>query len=214
MELAVPVTPRQIRRRYSELALRWHPDRNRSAQAHEQMTALNRAIELLSGIEARILSGKNGTSSSGDGSMAVNYHDGQFTMPSEFDEGLTDWIYAAEFAAHSNRVYLGGYSGRVAMLDADGEARQVYNVGLPPRRIIDTGGFLYILTDPALYVLRDGSFQRIIDLLDGGELVMAQTGFGLLETKRLRGLIRRASCSPPFSPPTPFGASISLATGW
>jgi hypothetical protein len=52
MELAVPVTPRQIRRRYSELALRWHPDRNRSAQAHEQMTALNRAIELLSGIDA------------------------------------------------------------------------------------------------------------------------------------------------------------------
>jgi hypothetical protein len=33
MELAVPVTPLQIRRRYSELALRWHPDRNRSEVA-------------------------------------------------------------------------------------------------------------------------------------------------------------------------------------
>jgi hypothetical protein len=150
------------------------------------MTALNRAIELLSTVDARILSGQNGASS-GDRGMAVNYHDGQFIMPSEFDEGLTtDWIYAADFAAHSNRVYVGSYSGRVAMLDPDGRACQAYNVGLPPRRIIDTGAFLYILTDPALYALRDGSFERMIDLFDGDELVMAQNGFGLLETKRLR----------------------------
>jgi hypothetical protein len=150
------------------------------------MTALNRAIELLSSVDARILSGQNGASSGGDGGIAFRL-DGQFTMPSEFDEGLTtDWIYAAEFVAHSNRVYLGSYCGRVVMLDPDGRACQVYNVGLPPRRIIDTGAFLYILTDPALYVLRDGSFEKIIDLHDGGELVMAQNGFGLLESKRLR----------------------------
>jgi hypothetical protein len=55
-----------------------------------------------------------------------------------------------------------------------------------PRRIIDTGEVLYILTHPALYVLRDGSLENMIDLLDGGELVMAPNGFGVLETKRLR----------------------------
>jgi DnaJ-class molecular chaperone len=92
MELAVPVTRLQIRKRYSELALRWHPDRNRSAQAHEQMTALNRAIELLTRIDAKILASENGASSGRDGGIAFR-HDGQFIMPSEFDEGLTtDWI--------------------------------------------------------------------------------------------------------------------------
>jgi hypothetical protein len=65
LELALPVTPLQIRRRYRELALRWHPDRNRTAPAHEQMTALNSAIELLSAVDERILSGEGGASSPG-----------------------------------------------------------------------------------------------------------------------------------------------------
>jgi hypothetical protein len=82
-------------------------------------------------------------------------------------------IYAADFAAHSNAVYLGSHSGRVVMIDPEGEARQVYNVGIPPDRIIDSGEFLYIPTHPALYVLRDDSLEKMIDLLDGGELVMA-----------------------------------------
>ena len=104
-----------------------------------------------------------------------------------FDERFdADWIYAADFAGCSNAVYLGSYSGRLAMIDAEGEARQVYDVGVPPERIIDTGEFLYILTQHALYVLRHGSLEAIVDLLDGGRLVMAGNGFGMLETKRLR----------------------------
>ena len=47
LELSMPVTPQQIRRRYRELAMRWHPDLNGSAQAHEQMIALNSAVDLL-----------------------------------------------------------------------------------------------------------------------------------------------------------------------
>ena len=104
-----------------------------------------------------------------------------------FDERFdADWIYAADFAGCSNAVYLGSYSGRLAMIDAEGEARQVYDVGVPPERIIDTGEFFYILTQHALYVLRHGSLETIVDLLDGGRLVMAGNGFGMLETKRLR----------------------------
>jgi hypothetical protein len=37
LELAPPVTPAQIKTRYREFAMRWHPDRNHSALAHEQM---------------------------------------------------------------------------------------------------------------------------------------------------------------------------------
>ncbi len=97
-----------------------------------------------------------------------------------------DWIYAADFEAYSNAVYLGSYSGRVVRIDAEGDARQVYDVGVPVDRIIEVGEFLYILTQNALYVLRDGSLEKVIELRDGGELVMAQNGFGVLKNKRLR----------------------------
>jgi DnaJ domain len=214
MELALPVTPLQVRRRYRELALRWHPDRNDNAQAHEQMTALNSAVELLSGIDERLLSGEGGATSSGDEGTEFNCRGADLTMTLGFDERLdADWIYAADFAAHSNAVYLGSYRGRVVMIDPEGEARRVYNVGITPRRIIDRGEFLYILTHPALYVLRDGSLENMIDLLDGGELVMAPNGFGVLETKRLRWFGHRANCSVPFFPLIPSGASISPARG-
>jgi len=179
LELSAPVTPQQIRRRYRELAMRWHPDLNCSSQAHEQMTALNSAVDLLSGIDTRILSGEQEASCLGD--QATDFM--SFGSDERFD---ADWIYAADFAAYSNAVYLGSYSGRVVMIDAEGEAHQVYDVGVPPQRIIDIGDFLYILTHHSLCVLRHGTLETTIDLLDGGRLVIAGNGFGVLETKRLR----------------------------
>jgi hypothetical protein len=156
LELRIPTTPREIHARYRELARRRHPDRNGGAEAHLQMTALNYAVELLRGVDPGILAGEDGTS-------------GGFSISFGFGAGFdADWIYAADFAADSNAVYLGGYSGQVVMLDSNGEARKVYHVGVPPRRIIDTGEFLYILTPIALYVLRHGSLATIIDLSDGG----------------------------------------------
>ena len=101
LELALPVTPLQIRRRYRELAMRWHPDRNGSAEAHEQMIALNSAVELLNSIDTRILSGEGGASYNGDQDTELNHGGAQFTMAFGFGEGLdADWIYAADFAAH------------------------------------------------------------------------------------------------------------------
>jgi hypothetical protein len=49
-----------------------------------------------------------------------------------------------------------------------------------------TGEFIHILTGTGLYVLRADSLHALIDTLDGGNLVIAKSGFGLLEKKRLR----------------------------
>ena len=36
------------------------------------------------------------------------------------------------------------------------------------------------------YVLRDDALHALVDTFDGGDLIVTQTGFGLIEKKRLR----------------------------
>lgn len=190
MDLTLPVTPADIKGRYRELAKQWHPDLNPGdAGALEKMKALTAAAEVLTGIDARDL---------------PRFTDGIFEQEltrEEFEAGgmsftmrissqrseihVSDWIYAAAFGAKSLSVYLAGYSGRVILVDEYGKAVRAYDVGSVPRRIIDTGEFLYLLTDTRLYVLRNDALHAIVDTLDRGELLVAQTGFGLLEPKRL-----------------------------
>ena len=97
-----------------------------------------------------------------------------------------DWIYAASFAGSSNGAYLAGYSGRVIEVNERGEGLRVYDIGAVPRQIIDTGTHLYLLTNTRLYVMRGDALHALIDTFDGGELLVAQSGFGLLEKKRMR----------------------------
>lgn len=97
-----------------------------------------------------------------------------------------DWIYATSFAGWSDAVFLASYTGRVVVVTKSGEPIRAYDIGAVPRRIVDTGDYLYILTDTRLYVLRDETLHPIIDTFDGGDLIMAHTGFGLLEKKRFR----------------------------
>ena len=98
----------------------------------------------------------------------------------------SDWIYAVGFAANSDAVYLAGYSGRVVLVDENGVGKRAYDMGSVPRRIVDTGDYLYLLTDTRLYVLHEDALHALVDTLDGGDMVVAQTGFGLLEKKRIR----------------------------
>ena len=63
---------------------------------------------------------------------------------------------------------------------------RAYDMGSVPRRIVDTGDYLYLLTDTRLYVLRDDALHALVDTFDGGDVIVAQTAFGLLEKKRLR----------------------------
>ena len=55
-----------------------------------------------------------------------------------------------------------------------------------PRRIVDTGNYIYLLTHTRLYVLHDDALHTLVDTFNGGDLVVTQTSFGLLEKKRLR----------------------------
>ena len=71
-------------------------------------------------------------------------------------------------------------------MDEYGEGVRAYDIGSVPRRIIDTGDYLYLLTDTRLYILRDNQLVALMDTYEAGDLVVAQTGFGLLEKKRIR----------------------------
>ena len=73
----------------------------------------------------------------------------------------SDWIYAAGFSARSDAVYLAGYSGRVVLVDENGMGSRAYDIGSVPSRIVDTGDYLYLLTDTRLYVLHDDALHAL-----------------------------------------------------
>jgi DnaJ domain len=189
MNLSLPLSPHQVKRRYRELAMQWHPDRNDGQlQAHAQMTALNSAAELLTGVDLGTVPRSSETTIVGDSEPPwLDVGGLKVRLSVNFGELLaSDWIYAASFAARSNSVYLASYSGRVVVVDENGEGLRVYDIGSVPQGIVDTGEYIYILTGTRLYVLRADSLHALIDTLDGGNLVIAKSGFGLLEKKRLR----------------------------
>lgn len=191
MNLALPLTPDQMKKRYRDLARQWHPDLNPSdPQAGEKMTALNAAAEVLTGINAATLPQFAGASFMREldrREIKVAGFGMTMTVGLVVSERFaSDWIYAAAFASGSNSVYLAGYSGRVVLVDDKGTGVRVYDIGAIPRRIIDTGRYLYLLTDTRLYVLRDEALHALIDVFDGGDLIVAETGFGILQKKSLR----------------------------
>lgn len=191
MGMSYPFTPEDIKNRYRQLAKEWHPDLNRgNSTATEQMKALNSAVQLLTGISENALPAYTGVQYAREmRSSDVEVGGVKLTMTASYVVGeihAADWIYAASFAGWSNTVFLAGYSGRVIAVNEFGEPVRAYDIGSVPRRIVDTGDYLYILTDTRLYVLRDETLHTIIDTYDGGDLIVAQTGFGLLEKKCFR----------------------------
>lgn len=189
MGLAMPFTPEDLKRRYRELAKRHHPDVNSNQpNAEATMRNINQAAETLTGVDTSALSSyalfARETSES-----TIDLPEVGFTVSIGMvgrEQDAADWIYAAAFAAGSDAVYLASYSGRVVLVDHNGKGRRLYDIGSVPRQIIDTGDYLYMLTDTRLYVLRDNALCALLDTFEAGSLVVAQTGFGLLQKKRLR----------------------------
>ena len=166
MDLSLPIDPEQVKRRYRELAKEWHPDLNPSDdQSLGKMKALNLAAEALTGIESQSLPGYTGATFIKD-SEHKEWEVGGLRVTMDMMVGerfASDWIYAASFAANSNSVYLAGYSGRVVEVDESGQGIRAYDIGSVPRRIIDTGDYLYLLTDTRLYL----DFAHFVQVIDG-----------------------------------------------
>lgn len=186
LDLRMPVTQKAIKRKYRELALKWHPDRNKNAK--EKMQKINNAFSALTGIDPNSLEIRE--------KMVFDYRKrpdytldiGGMTLSVTMMTGNpNDWIYASGFADDQVHVYLGTYAGKIVKVDSEGTPLLVYDVSNTPRWIIDTGDYLYIQTDTRLYIIRNG--EELIDIKDikrKEKLIVGYEGFGFIGNKFLK----------------------------
>ena len=79
------------------------------------MAAINHAAEVLTGVDATAL--EQGIS---------------ITIGIQFggsDQYACEWVYPARFALGSDAAYLASHSGRVILVDHNGNGRRVYDIG-------------------------------------------------------------------------------------
>ena len=194
MGLKYPVCLDDIRHRHRELAKLWHPDLNPAdPTAQEKMQRLNSAVEVLTGAdpaslletpEERVYYEKQLMRVAVDVPGVGNVQISGGMVRSE--KQAADWIYSASFGSKLRNVFLGTYSGRIVEISSAGMPQRAYDIGTVARFIADTGDYLYILADTRLYVLTGDKLYTIVDVSDMADLVVAQTGFGLLEKKAFR----------------------------
>lgn len=196
MELKLPVGPTDIARQYRALARRWHPDLNPG-----DPTATRRFQELRSAME--ILTGADLSEVAGSEVEGVTYErilwskrfegrdPGGASNGMDFQTGLVvsethaaDWIYAANLGRRGHG-YLAGYSGKIVVVSPHGIAERVYDIGAVPRRIVDGGEHLFIVTDSRLYVLAGDRLVALVDVEGASDVVVADRGFAVLEPKAL-----------------------------
>lgn len=191
MGMTLPVTPKEITRRYRKLALEWHPDRNpENPDAKVRMQQLNAAVDLLTGMDFSALSAEEISQVTYERVInrqivKVGETETEITFTMGMSEkSAADWIYAANFGGQGNRAYLASYGGKVVKISEGGDPIIVYDIGAVPRFISDAGDFTYILTDSILYVLAEDRLHALVDIVDKGDLMIGNTGFALQESKR------------------------------
>jgi hypothetical protein len=189
--LELPFENDDLKAKYKELAKKWHPDINPSnPEAEHMMKNVNNAAEILTGIDTKSLPSYMGTQYVDKESVhSLNMNGFNVSISVEFGSSArfaSDWIYASSFSDEYYNCYIGGYSGKIIEINKDGDPSRIYDIGAVPKQIIKSGKLLYLLTDTRLYILEEDKLISIIDVYDEGSLVMAATGFGLLQGKKFQ----------------------------
>lgn len=187
--LSLPVNPADIKRKYRKLVMAHHPDRNPGdPAATEKMKALNRAFEILTGVDPTTLEFEESdvtyfARTAPDYVMEL----GGFRLEITITGGTPqNWVYAASFAADGG-AYLATYSGKVILVSREGRPEVVYDIGTCPSEIIDVGQYTYFLTPTRLYIVEEkAKLVAFLDVFKQGRLLVSQAGFGLLTGKRLQ----------------------------
>lgn len=187
-DLEFPVTQEKIKKAYREKALKWHPDINPSANSKERMQDINRAFSVLTGIDPNSLEIKERTVVDYMKKPDYEYTIGGDTVSITLNIGIPqDWIYASGYAMDQKHVYLGTYAGKIVKINENGVPQSIHDVSNTPRSIIDTGDYLYILTDTRLYILKNGEeLVDVIDVMMKEKLIVGDENFGFLGKKFIR----------------------------
>ena len=188
--LCLPVSPAEIKRKYRLLAMAHHPDHNPgNPGATKKMQALNRAFEVLTGVDPNTLGFEESdityfTRTAPDQVVELEGFRLEVTMTGGIPQ---DWVYAASFAAADGCAYVATYSGKVILLSREGRPLVVYDIGTCPTEIVNVGRYTYFLTPTRLYVVEDRTkMAAFLDVYQQGRLLASQTGFGLLMSKKLQ----------------------------
>ena len=189
MSMSYPITFDTIKSRYKALVKQWHPDLNPGKLGmNEKMVQLNAAFEVLTQTDPHLLAEEVREEVLykkvlGRERFTTEY--GEFEMEFAVVGPGEDWIYALGFSTSCEDLLLGTYSGRIVQLDKTAKAKRVFDVGAPPRRIVDTEQYLYITTDTRLYIIEDERCCRVLDVFRKGDLFFTENGFGVLDKKCL-----------------------------
>lgn len=187
--LSLPVNPADIKRQYRKLAMTHHPDRHPGDEsATEKMKALNKAFEILTGVDPNTLDFEESdiTYFARTGPDYVTQA-GPIRLEVTITGGVPqDWIYAASFACDGG-VYLATYSGKVILLSTEGRPEVVYDIGTCPSEIINVARHTYFVTRTRLYVIEDRTkLVAFLDVFRQGRLITSASGFGLIRGKHLQ----------------------------
>ena len=189
LRLHLPVTPKEIKRQYRALAMTHHPDRNpNNPGAGEKMKELNRAFQVLTGVDPNTLEFETSDITYFARTAADRVVDlGTFQMEFTIGGGRPqDWVYAASFAASDGCAYVATYSGKIVLLSREGQPLAVFDIGFFPQEITEIGRYTYFLTFTRLYVVEDRTkLAAIIDVFEQGRLLPYLSGFGLLTSRKL-----------------------------